>query len=139
MEALYADVYGNPLKSNQWDRHHVHDRSTAKGKGCEVKRFINMRGLLLPIVKVEHVRINQGVPKPPLPDKDLRQSIRGYASDLPPMSVYDTFLAISEYMHTLAEHGSYADQRKLAGRIAENYELQTPLIMAGQVTVTRTP
>lgn len=136
---MYTDIQGNPLERNEWNHHHVHDRSTAKGKSGEVRRFIGRCGLLLPIVKVEHFKINEltnRYGKPLLPSVSLIYRINQHADNLPEeMNPYDTFLAISDFMHTVAERCPNSDHRYQAGRIAENYEMQTPHILAGMVLI----
>lgn len=135
MERLYTDVYGQPHPKSEINCHHVFFRRTAKGKGGNVRQFINQRGLVLPMLKGIHVELHNEVEAPPLPTASLMHRMNqsfGYMRESNP---YARFVDMAEYIESLSRRCPNSDHRYQAGQIAENLAQQAPFILLGQVQI----
>jgi len=139
MEAFtYTDMEGNRHKPSHVDKHHVFAQCRMHTPG--EKNFINLSGLVLPMLKVWHndgkESLHANVPLAVKPERELMYLIRDhiYGQDQE-VSVYDRFLGINERIHDIAETTRDIGLSINAARIARNLELQTPYILSGMVVI----
>lgn len=137
MEALYTDIEGNPLRSSEWDIHHVISRSVLHGRGEQ--DWGNQNGLRVPMVKRFHnlgkICLHTQVPHPPRPNKDIMQAVRFRLYIAGTDNPYDRFLTVVDTVNQIAETSTNDRTAWLADRLATNLAQQAQWILAGQVLI----
>lgn len=136
MERLYTDVYGESHPKSDINCHHVFFRRTAKGRGGNVRQFINQRGLVLPMLKGVHVELHNTVDAPVLPSTSLMFRLNQSFGHMDEANPYARFVDMAEYISALSHRCPNSDHRYQAGQIAENLAQQAPFILAGQIHIT---
>ena len=137
MEALYCDVFGQPIEKSKQNAHHVFARCTVKGKGGVFRHFINQRGLVLPMVKTIHNELHARLEFPPVPSLTLIHRMNSFISGVESQNPYDRFVAITGEFERIAEECPNSSHREQSKYIADNLQRQSEFILLGQVQIIK--
>ncbi len=135
MAFVYLDIEGNEHDKKDWDLHHAIPRCRAKSN--KARNFINQSGLVLPILRIYHNQgkeaLHSNVGLSPMPSVMLQHRINQFTEELHEPNVYDRFISIAGFIGDLAVTTGNSNIREQCERISNNFALQAPFILLGQI------